>query len=496
MLIKIVAYIVVGLYTLALTYITFYCLIQLHLLLKYGRRRNIKYSHTPEPVFTGRELPSVTIQLPLFNERFVAERLIDNIVAMDYPQDKLQIQILDDSTDDTQEVCRKKVEEYRQKGIHIEYVHRTDRAGYKAGALRDGLATATGEFIAIFDADFLPHRDFLLQTLPYFEDEKVGVVQTRWDHINGDYSIITRLQAFQLNVHFTIEQSGRQSGNYFLQFNGTAGVWRRKTIEDAGGWEADTLTEDLDLSYRAQLKGWKIRYRQDVVSPAELPAEMNGLKSQQFRWMKGGAENARKLIPAVIRSSIPFSQKIHAITHLLSSSIFLVVFVLAVLSVPTLFLVSTIHLDMRNYWVFLVGILSVALVYFVANSDTTWQDIPVLKRIGLFILIFPLFLSLSMGLSLHNSIAVIQGYRGKKSAFVRTPKFNIRQIQDSFKKGAYTAAKISGTTVIEGLLALYFLSAIVLGIAEGKTSFLIYHVMLMIGFGGIFLYTVRHLSHR
>lgn len=496
MLIKVVAYVVVGLYTLALFYITFYCLVQLHLLLKYGRRRKTAYLHTPEPAFTGRELPAVTVQLPLFNERFVAERLIDNMVNLDYPHDKLQIQILDDSTDDTQEVCRNKVAFYRQQGVHIEYLHRTDRTGFKAGALRDGLATATGEFIAIFDADFLPHRDFLLQTLPYFEDKQVGVVQTRWGHINGDYSIITRLQAFQLNVHFTIEQSGRQSGNYFLQFNGTAGVWRRKTIEDAGGWEADTLTEDLDLSYRAQLKGWKIRYRQDVVSPAELPAEMNGLKSQQFRWMKGGAENARKLIPAVIRSSIPFPQKVHAITHLLSSSIFLVVFALAILSVPTLFLMGTIHLDMKNYWVFLVGILSVALVYFVANSDTTWQDIPILKRIGLFLLIFPLFISLSMGLSLHNSIAVIQGYRGKKSAFVRTPKFNIRQLQDSFKKGVYTAGQISGTTIIEGVLALYFLSAIVVGIAEGKTSFLIYHIMLMIGFGGIFLYTVRHLSHR
>lgn len=496
LLVRMAAYTIIGLYTLSLAYVTFYCLMQLHLLLQYGRRN--KRVSAPPPAFdlTGTPLPKVTIQLPLFNERFVVERLIDNIVALDYPREKLQIQILDDSTDDTREVCLRKVAEYQAKGVQIEYRHRTNREGYKAGALRDGLASATGEFIAIFDADFLPHRDFLLQTLPYFQEENVGVVQTRWEHLNGEYSIITRLQAFQLNVHFTVEQSGRQAGNYFLQFNGTAGVWRRQTIEDAGGWEADTLTEDLDLSYRAQLKGWKIRYRQEVGSPAELPAEMNGLKSQQFRWMKGGAENARKLIPAVLKSNLPFSQKLHAVTHLLSSSIFLVVFVLAVLSVPTLFLVNAIDLDMRIYGLFLIGILSVALVYFVANSDTMWEQEPIAKRMVRFVLLFPLFISLSMGLSLHNSIAVLQGYRGKKSAFVRTPKFNIRQLQDTFKKGAYSASRISGTTIAEGLLALYFMAAVVLGIIYGQTSFLVYHIMLMVGFGSIFIYTLKHLSHK
>jgi cellulose synthase/poly-beta-1,6-N-acetylglucosamine synthase-like glycosyltransferase len=496
MLLTIIAYVVIGLYTLALSYITFYCLIQFHLLLKYGKDRKTKPASPPDLTAWGNALPTVTIQLPIYNERFVVERLIDNMVMMDYPADRLQIQVLDDSTDDTQQVCKQKVEAYRQKGVNIEYIHRPGRDGFKAGALRDGLLKATGEFIAIFDADFLPHKDFLLQTLPLMKDEKVGVVQTRWDHINGDYSLITKLQAFQLNVHFTIEQSGRQAGNYLLQFNGTAGVWRRKAIVDAGGWEADTLTEDLDLSYRAQLKGWKIKYRQDIASPAELPVEMNGLKSQQFRWMKGGAENARKLLPAVLRSSIPFPQKIHATAHLLSSSIFLVVFALALLSVPTLFLVDYVHLDMRIYWIFMLGLLTVGWVYFVANSDTSWSEENIFKRIGRFILMFPLFLSLSMGLSLHNSIAVIEGYRGKKSSFERTPKFNIRQLQDTFKKGFYVVGKISGTTIFEGMLSLYFMSAFIIGIAQGKTSFLIYHFMLMIGFGGIFIYTIRHLNHR
>lgn len=496
MILIIVAYVVIGLYTLALAYITFYCLMQFQLLIKYGKGRKLKTPVDEGMNSWGPVFPLVTIQLPIFNERFVVERLIDNMVQMNYPADRLQIQVLDDSTDDTKEVCSRKVEEYRQKGVNIVHIHRENRNGFKAGALRDGLATATGEFIAIFDADFLPHHDFLLKTLPYLKDKKVGVVQTRWDHINGEYSLITRLQAFQLNVHFTIEQSGREAGNYFLQFNGTAGVWRKETIIDAGGWEADTLTEDLDLSYRAQLKGWKIKYRQDIASPAELPVEMNGLKSQQFRWMKGGAENARKLIPAVLKSDIPFDQKLHAVTHLLSSSVFLVVFALAILSVPTLFLVATIHLDMRLYWIFMAGLLTVGWVYFVANSDTMWVDEPVLKRLVKFVLMFPLFLSLSMGLSLHNSIAVLEGLRGRKSAFVRTPKFNIQQVQDTFKKGFYTAGKVSGTTLIEGLLALYFLSAVIMGVAQGKTSFLIYHLMLMIGFGSIFFYTLRHLSHR
>ena len=496
MLLKLIAYFVIGLYTLSLAYVTIYCILQFHLLLKYGKgKRNGRKINKDGADILG-ELPSVTVQLPLYNERFVVERLIDNIVKLDYPANKLQIQVLDDSTDDTSEVCRKQVEAYQAKGINIIYTHRTHREGYKAGALRDGLSEATGEFIAIFDADFLPKPDFLLETIPYFIDEKVGVVQTRWEHINGDYSLITKLQAFQLNVHFTIEQTGRQGGNYFLQFNGTGGVWRRSTIEDAGGWEADTLTEDLDLSYRAQLKGWRIVYRQEIGSPAELPAEMNGLKSQQFRWMKGGAENARKLIPYILKSDLPLIHKVHATSHLLSSSVFLVIFMLAVLSVPTLFLMSTVHLGFRMYWIFMVSLLTVGAVYFVANRDTSWRDESAFKTIMRFIVIFPMFLSLSMGLSLHNSIAVVQGFRGRKSAFVRTPKFNIRQLQDGFKKGFYQATRISRTTILEGLLALYFLSAIILGIQMGKTSFIVYHAMLMIGFGSIFVYSIKHVSHR
>jgi cellulose synthase/poly-beta-1,6-N-acetylglucosamine synthase-like glycosyltransferase len=490
-MIEIIAYIVIGIYTFALAYITFYCLLQFHLLYQYQKaKKNIVGN---EPLLNGsHHFPFVTIQLPIFNERFVVERLLDNIVHLSYPIDKLEIQVLDDSTDDTRSLCKQKVDYYKNLGFNIEYHHRGERDGFKAGALRDGLIKSKGEFIAIFDADFLPGPDFLLQTLPHFNDPKVGTVQTRWDHINGDHSLITKLQAFQLNVHFTVEQSGRQNGGYLLQFNGTAGVWRRETIYDAGGWNADTLTEDLDLSYRAQLKGWKIKYRQDIVSPAELPSEMSGLKSQQFRWMKGGAENARKLIPAILRSEMSFIKKMHATTHLLSSSVFLFVFILAVLSVPALFLMNIVSIDVYWYAVFMIGIMTAGAVYFVANKDTIWKRDPGYRKVIKFAFMFPLFLSFSMGLSLHNSIAVIQGLLGRKSAFVRTPKFNIHHLQNNFKRGFYNAGKISNTTIMEGLLALYFLIAIIAGVDQGKTAFILYHLMLMIGFGSIFVYSVKH----
>ena len=315
-----------------------YCLLQFHLLFYYKRFHWSNQNATYLRADTDDDLPFVTIQLPVFNEMYVVERLIDKIVEFDYPKDKYEIHVLDDSTDETLEISRRKVEEYKAKGFHIELLHRTDRTGYKAGALKEGMKRAKGEFIAIFDADFLPRKDFLRTTIPYFNNPKVGVVQTRWEHINKDYSLITQLQALQLNVHFTVEQAGRRAGNFMLQFNGTAGVWRTECINDAGGWEADTLTEDLDLSYRAQMKGWEITYLEKFGSPAELPAEMNGLKSQQYRWMKGGAETAKKMLPTVWKSDLSFLQKLHATVHLMSSGVFLFIFLGGVFSVFPWFL--------------------------------------------------------------------------------------------------------------------------------------------------------------
>ncbi|MBT8221073.1 MAG: glycosyltransferase family 2 protein [Bacteroidia bacterium] len=494
---EILGYILIGAYSLALGYITVYCLLQLNLLYYYK-----KYHRSPQPLAEWEALdniPFVTVQLPIYNEMYVVPRLIDCIVELEYPREKLEIQILDDSTDETVNIAKEKVEEYIAKGFDIVHVHRKDRQGYKAGALKEATVKAKGEFIAIFDADFLPRKNFLMRTIPQFKNNKVGVVQTRWEHINEDYSVLTKLQALQLNVHFRIEQIGRKGANCMLQFNGTAGVWRKRTILDAGGWEADTLTEDLDLSYRAQLKGWEIIYLEDLSSPAELPAEMNGLKSQQYRWMKGGAETARKMLPTVWNSNLSLFQKIHATGHLLSSGVFVFIFMAGVFSVPLVFLINMYGMEYGYMGYFLIGLVSVVAVYFVANVESEHKypspsnNETYFRRFVKFIILFPIFLSLSMGLSLHNTVAVIQGYIGKQSPFVRTPKFNIRSIKDSFKNQKYFDGKLSWTTIFEGLMAIYFLGGLLMGIYLETTLFIVFHGMLMVGFGTIFYFSLRHI---
>jgi len=483
-----IANILLGLYVVALIYIMVFCLMQFHLLYHY--RKNAEVSSEDFEDTKDEDLPFVTIQLPIYNELYVVERLVDNIAKFDYPKDKYEIHILDDSTDETVQIALAKVEEYKAKGFNIEHITRSNRVGYKAGALKEGTKFAKGKFLAIFDADFLPNPDFLRQTIPHFADEKVGVVQTRWEHINEDYSLITRLQAFQLNVHFTVEQMGRYNADYLLQFNGTAGIWRRECITDAGGWEADTLTEDLDLSYRAQFKGWKITFLEDITSPAELPAEMNGLKSQQHRWMKGGAETAVKLLPTVWKSNISLGQKIHATSHLLSSSIFLFVFFIGVSSVPLVFMLKGFDFDYLGF--FLISLLTIIVVYYNANVRKAWKDGLTVNNFLKFIFLFPVFLALSMGLSFHNSIAVIQGLRGKKSPFVRTPKFDIKGLTDSFAKDKYHYKDINKVTIFEGLLAIYFMMAIIGAIVVGNTSFIIFHTLLAFGYSTIFFFSIKH----
>ncbi len=490
---EVLAYIILAIYLIALTYITVYCLLQFHLLYHYKRFHRL-HGDDKDKTLDPDAYPFVTIQLPVFNEMYVMDRLLDNIKQMDYPKDRFEIQVLDDSTDDTVNISRKKVEELKGEGFNIELIHRVDRSGYKAGALKAAMPQVRGEFIAIFDADFLPNPDFLKRTLPYFDNKKVGVVQTRWEHINEDYSLLTRLQAMQLNVHFTVEQNGRYAGNCLLQFNGTAGVWRKTTIEDAGGWEADTLTEDLDLSYRAQLKGWEIVFLEKVGAPAELPSEMNGLKSQQFRWMKGGAENARKLLPAVWGSDMSFSKKIHASSHLLASTVYIFIFLAGVVSVPLLFAIQLLGITSEYFVIFLLGLTSVVAVYYVANVQSDFRKESVLKTTFKFVILFPVFLALSMGLSLHNTIAVIQGYVGKKSPFVRTPKFNIKSLKDSFEQRSYLASKISWTTIFEGLFAIYFMGGIAAGIYFQDITFVLFHVLLVFGYGSICYYSVKHIS--
>jgi len=490
-----IGYIIFFIYTFALVYVTIFCLMQFHLLTHYSRHHN-KNVVVDQGEFAPGDYPFVTIQLPIFNEKYVVERLIDNIVKLDYPKDRFEIHILDDSNDETIEITQKKVAEYKKQGFQIEQVTREIRQGFKAGALRDGMDKVKGEFIAIFDADFLPKPDFLKKTIPSFKDPKVGVVQTRWEHINKDYSLITRLQAFQLNVHFSIEQQGREAGDYLLQFNGTAGVWRKETITSAGGWEADTLTEDLDLSYRAQLRGWKILFLEEVGSPAELPAEMNGLKSQQFRWMKGGAETAKKILPTIWHSDLGFTKKIHASIHLLSSSVFLCVFLLGVFSVPLLFFLNVVNLTSQIFPLFILGLFAIIFVYLIANTNKYNAEGSKWKALVKSIFIFPLFLALSMGLSLHNSIAVLQGYWGKKSPFVRTPKLNINSITDTIKKSTYLNYKLNKTTMLEGFLTLYFLFGAMSSYFVQDYTFLLLHILLFIGYGTIFYYTVSDMRYR
>ena len=493
------------LYAVALVVITAYCLMQLNLLYNYRQhhRHQRQKQQPPAPkAATGTgsaaqtNWPFVTIQLPIFNEMYVVERLIDNIMQLDYPKDRFEVHVLDDSTDETVDITRKKVEEYKAKGYNIEQLHRTDRKGFKAGALKEAMQHARGEFIAIFDADFLPRRDFLKATLTHFEDAKVGVVQTRWEHLNENYSLITRVQALQLNVHFRVEQKGRHAGNYLLQFNGTAGVWRRQAIDDAGGWEADTLTEDLDLSIRTQLKGWKIKFLEEVGAPAELPAEMHGLKSQQFRWMKGGAETARKMLPTVWRSQLSFGQKLHATMQLVASTVFVFVFIMGVFSVPLLLYWSQAHWGSTLLEYCYAGMLALVAVHYTANVEMQKNKGTYWKRLVKFILLFPLFLALSMGLSLHNTVAVVQGWLGKKSAFVRTPKFNITGIKDNLWNRKYLSGRINWTTTMEGLLALLFGYASWLGFQSGNYGFLAMHLTLTLGYAVIFYYSLRHVRIR
>lgn len=480
-------------YTLSLLFIFTYSLMQLHLVIIYLRFHKQQRNQTGQAAAEQTEWPAVTVQLPVFNEMYVMERLIDTVAGFDYPREKLEIQVLDDSTDETLEISRKKVSEWREKGVDIHLITRQERRGFKAGALEEGLKTARGEFIAIFDADFVPFPDFLKRTVPYFSDDpELGAVQTRWEHLNQGYSLLTRIQAFALDAHFTVEQQGRNAAGYFINFNGTAGVWRRRCIDDAGGWQADTLTEDLDLSYRAQIKGWHFKYLEDTVSPAELPMAMSAVKSQQFRWTKGGAETARKNLKRIWSSPITLGQKMHGTAHLLSSSIFIFVLICSVLSIPVL-LIKNAAPQYSDYFLlmtfFLVSLMILGVFYYCSvyrRFDSRLEALAYLVKM------FPVFLAMSMGISLHNTIAVLEGYFGFKSPFIRTPKFNVAANKENWRKNKYLKRKPGRGTLVEILLALYFFSGTVLAFILGDYGLFPFHFMLTMGFGAVFYYSVKH----
>lgn len=476
-------WVVAILYTLSLFYLFVFSLGQLHLTWLYRKQKQ-----KPTPHHDEKFEPNVTIQLPVYNEKYVVERLIEAVSQINYPREKLEIQILDDSTDETSGIIYQKLEWLKKIGLDLKHIHRDKRVGYKAGALEEGLRTAKGEFIVIFDSDFIPDPNFLKKTLFWFTDPQTGVVQTRWGHINKDYSLITQLQAFGLDAHFSIEQSARNAAGSFINFNGTCGVWRKSCIEDAGGWSADTLTEDLDLSYRAQLKGWKFRYLEDVVTPGELPVVMPVIKLQQYRWNKGAAETARKLIATILRSPLPFRQKIHAFLHLFNSSVFVALFLAGVLSVPMLFIKGNspqVQFLFNLGAVFLLGFLSVAIFYWTATQR--FYPNPSRK----FFLLFPAFLIVSMGLSLHNALAVVEGWMGIKTPFRRTPKFNITQKRDSWLNNTYLNANVSFITILEGLMSAVFVFCIIKGFQMNDTTLVAFHLMLALGFGTVSLLSLK-----
>jgi cellulose synthase/poly-beta-1,6-N-acetylglucosamine synthase-like glycosyltransferase len=430
------------------------------------------------------------VQLPVYNELYVIERVIDAAAALTYPRGKLHIQVLDDSTDETVALAATRIAFHKANGVNIDHILRPDREGFKAGALKHGLICTEGEFIAIFDADFVPTPDFLLRTVPYFTDAKVGVVQTRWAHLNEEYSLLTELQAFALNAHFYVEQVGRWAGGHFINFNGTGGVWRRRCIEDSGGWHSDTLTEDLDLSYRAQLRGWRFLYLPQVMAPAELPAAMDALKSQQFRWTKGGAETARKHLGTVLRSALPWATKVHATFHLLNSSVFLAILLLAVLSVPLVFVRQ--HLPELEPVFSLASLFLLTLVPLVFYYYSAWRRDNPGAHWGAFFLRFLLFLAVSMGLALHNSRAVLLGLAGRRSAFIRTPKLGLIRRRGTWQGRRYRTGRFDGLTMLEGLFTLYFLFGIGAGLYLGDYGLLPFHLLLTVGYGLVFYYSVRH----
>jgi cellulose synthase/poly-beta-1,6-N-acetylglucosamine synthase-like glycosyltransferase len=483
-----------GLLMVILLVVMAFCLTEFALAINYIReKRRLAARDGEEPVPELARLPKVTLQLPIFNEKYVAERVIRSAAGINYPKDKLQIQVLDDSTDETVGISRDVVEELRADGLDISLCHRTDRNGFKAGALRDAMPACTGEFIAIFDADFIIPPDFLYDTLPYFNDEENGMVQTRWGHLNERYSILTRIQGFFIDLHFSVQHTGRNSAGYFINFNGTAGIWRKTCIQDAGGWTPDTLTEDLDLSYRAQLRGWKFKYKEGMSSPSELPAHMEGIKSQQFRWIKGGAQVGKKLFFPLAKSDANWKQKWFGYMHIFSGCTYIFSFVLFLLSVPLVYLFK--YTFLNDFVPFMsIFLLSTLAIMFVAGVSffNTQQDVQ--RKFTTFTWRFMMFLFFTMGLSLNNTIAIIEGFTGKKSDFIRTPKFNIygAGTGQQWSNFAYISQSLRPQVIMEFLLLIYFVLGIVLGIYYGFYGLIALHIMLVIGYAMIVYYSVKH----
>jgi cellulose synthase/poly-beta-1,6-N-acetylglucosamine synthase-like glycosyltransferase len=413
-------------------------------------------NYNPEPPKHFAELPRVTVQLPIFNEQFVIERLIEAICSMQYPKDKLEIQLLDDSTDETQQVAADIVERYQALGHPIVYMHRENRHGFKAGALDAGLKVAKGEFIAIFDADFVPPPDWLMRVVHHFAEPEIGMVQTRWTHLNRDYSILTQVEAILLDGHFVLEHGARARSGDFFNFNGTAGMWRRQAITDAGGWQHDTLTEDTDLSYRSQMAGWKFKYLPDIECPAELPIEMTAFKTQQARWAKGLIQTSIKVLPMMFKSNVPRRIKIEAVYHLTANLSYPLMVIMTALLIPAMivrFYQGWFQMLLVDFPLFTASTLSIAIFYLVSQRvlfPKTW-----LKTF----LYLPILMALGIGLTVTNTKAVMEALLGIKSAFARTPKYSVAKKGEKSKASKYRK-RLMWTPWVELAIGCYFALAI------------------------------------
>ena len=429
---------------------------------------------TPPPLDS---LPRVTIQLPIYNEMYVADRLIDRVCEVDYPRELLEIQVLDDSTDETRDIAELAVRRHASRGFDIQYVHRVDRTGYKAGALEAGLKAAKADYIAIFDADFIPPRDFLRRTLPYFADSTVGMVQARWGHINQDYSLLTKIQAILLDGHFVLEHGSRNRAGCFFNFNGTAGVWRRQTIDAAGGWQHDTLTEDLDLSYRAQLLGWNFVFLPELVSPAEVPVEMNSFKSQQHRWAKGSIQTCMKLLPRILRSNQPLQVKAEAFFHLTANFNYLLMALLSILIFPAMYVrynMGWTEMLLIDIPLFLAATMSFFNFYMVSQRELYPDWRARLKYL-------PFLMSIGIGLSVNNTRAVLEALFRNESEFARTPKYGIERASDDWAGKKYHQT-VGVQSLIELGLGLYFTGTVFYALINQIYGTLPFLMLFQVGF--------------
>ncbi len=443
--------------------------------LYYRHRKNA----TREPAQHFTELPRITVQLPIFNEQYVIDRLLQACCALDYPQNKLQIQLLDDSTDETADVARAMVERYRAEGHPIEYIHRTNRYGYKAGALDHGLSTATGELVAIFDADFVPPPEWLMQVVHHFAEPGVGMVQTRWTHLNRDYSFLTQVEGILLDGHFVLEHGGRSRSGVFFNFNGTAGMWRRSAIEEAGGWQHDTLTEDTDLSYRAQLKGWRFKYLQHVECPAELPIEMTAFKTQQARWAKGLIQTSKKILPVVWRSEAPLHTKIESVYHLTANLSYPLMVVLSVLLMPAMiirFYQGWLQMLLIDFPLMMMSTFSISSFYLVSQKELypkTWYKT---------VIYLPFLMALGIGLTITNTRAVLEALFGIKSSFKRTPKYRVEKRGERSQAALKYRKRLGIVPWLELLIGSYFALTVYYAIANENYFTIPFLLLFVLGY--------------